>query len=120
MNGFSVHETFDQDPEIYRFEFSDLSQDIHVLLFPLKGGFSSHPGASLKPSAHGDDNDFVPAPRQSPPVPPLSASKSCPNRSDLERSITPVQRPDGKENSIFQLLREFHEGATNEWPAMRK
>ena len=37
MNGFSVHQTFEQDPEIYRFEFSDLSQDIHVWLFPLKG-----------------------------------------------------------------------------------
>jgi hypothetical protein len=37
MNGLSVHQTFDQDPEIYRFELSDLSQDIHVWLFPLKG-----------------------------------------------------------------------------------
>jgi hypothetical protein len=37
MNGFSVHQTFEDDPEVYRFEFSDLSQDIHVWLFPLKG-----------------------------------------------------------------------------------
>jgi hypothetical protein len=26
MNGFSVHQTFDQDPEIYRFEFSSQSR----------------------------------------------------------------------------------------------
>jgi hypothetical protein len=36
MKGFSVNQTFDDDPEIYRFEFSDLSQDIHVWIFPLK------------------------------------------------------------------------------------
>jgi hypothetical protein len=36
MNGFSVHQTFDQDPEIYRFEFSDLPHDVHVWLFLLK------------------------------------------------------------------------------------
>jgi hypothetical protein len=36
MTGFSVHQTFEQDPEIYGFEFSDLSQDIHVWLFPFE------------------------------------------------------------------------------------
>jgi hypothetical protein len=43
MSGLSVHQTFEQDPEIYRFEFSDLNQDIHVSLFPLKGGGCSRP-----------------------------------------------------------------------------
>jgi hypothetical protein len=37
MRGFSVHQTFDNEPEIYRFEFSDLEHDVHVWLFPLKG-----------------------------------------------------------------------------------
>ena len=32
-----MHQTFDQESEIYRFEFSDLSHDVHVWLFPLKG-----------------------------------------------------------------------------------
>jgi hypothetical protein len=37
MHGFSVHQTLDDDPEVHRFEFSDLSRDIHLFIYPLKG-----------------------------------------------------------------------------------
>jgi hypothetical protein len=36
MHGLSVHQTSDNDPEVHRFEFSDLGHDVHVWLFPLK------------------------------------------------------------------------------------
>jgi hypothetical protein len=64
LNGLSVHQTFDQDPEIYRFEFSDLSRDIHVWLFPLKAEVVVIHGWMEGADPEEESFDHVPAPSE--------------------------------------------------------
>jgi hypothetical protein len=60
MNGLCVHQTFDQDREVYRFEFSDLNQDIHVWLFPLKGEVVVIRGLTEGADPEEESFDYVP------------------------------------------------------------
>jgi hypothetical protein len=62
MNGLSVHQTFEQEPEIYRFEFSDLNRDIHVWLFPLKGEVVLVRGLMEGADPEEESFDHVPTP----------------------------------------------------------
>jgi hypothetical protein len=64
MHGLSVHQTFDQDPDIYRFEFSDLSQDIHVWLFPLKDEVVALRGLMEGVESEEESFDHVPTPSE--------------------------------------------------------
>src|SRR5208282_2859382 len=64
MHGFSVHQTFDKDPEIYRFEFSDLSQDIHVWIFPLKDEVVVIHGLMEGADPEEESFDHVPTPSE--------------------------------------------------------
>jgi hypothetical protein len=64
MRGFSVHQTFDNEPEIYRFEFSDLDHDIHVWLFPLKGEVVAIHGLMEGTEPEEESFDHVPTPSE--------------------------------------------------------
>jgi hypothetical protein len=62
MTGFPCIKPSKQDPEIYRFEFSDLSQDIHVWLFPLKGEVVVIRGLMEVADSEEESFDHVPVP----------------------------------------------------------
>jgi hypothetical protein len=64
MRGFSVHQTFDKDPEVYRFEFSDLGQDIHLWIFPLKGEWVAIRGLFEGAEPDEESFDHVPTPSE--------------------------------------------------------
>jgi hypothetical protein len=64
MQGLSVHQTFEQDPEIYRFEFSDHYHDIHVWLFPLKGETVVVRGLMEGAEPEEESFDHVPTPAE--------------------------------------------------------
>jgi hypothetical protein len=58
------HQTFDNEPEIYRFEFSDLYHDIHVWLFPLKGEVVAIHGLMEGAEPEEESFDHVPTPSE--------------------------------------------------------
>jgi hypothetical protein len=64
MNELSAHQTFEDDPEIYRFEFSDLSQDIHLWLFPLKGEVVAIRGLTEGADPEEESFGHVPTPSE--------------------------------------------------------
>jgi hypothetical protein len=58
MQGFMVREVFDRHPEVHRFEYSDLGNDLHVWLFPLNDEVIIIEGADSEEQSF----EFVPVP----------------------------------------------------------
>jgi hypothetical protein len=62
--GFRVHEVFDQDAEIARWEFFDESADLHAWIFPRKPEFVIIEGTSDGKKPHEQSFEYVPVPSE--------------------------------------------------------